>query len=47
MKFQKNKTRDKEALIVLGIIIVGALLLIVARETPRPLAEALTTFLGG
>jgi hypothetical protein len=35
------KTRDKDALIVLGIMIVGAVLLYVSQIAPRPLAEAI------
>jgi hypothetical protein len=35
------KTRDKDALIVLAIIIVGAVSLYIAQIAPRPLAEAI------
>ena len=35
------KQRNKDALIVLAIMVVGALLLMLARNTPRPLAEAI------
>ena len=33
--------RNKDALIVLGIMIVGAFLLWIAQNSPRPLAEAI------
>jgi len=38
------KTRDKERLTALVIILVGAVLLLVSTKAPRPLADGITEF---